>query len=652
MGKLVEQTLRTMYQGVSRQPSTVRLPGQVEDAENVMFSVVSGGFSKRPGTQFFADTLLTYNDHAFYSYERDSNEKYLVVIGYNGVSDVTSSSAHATINVYGSNGSIHTVTAPSTALNYLATNNPSQDLSFATVGDTTFIANRLKTVAIYASGGFHYDTMPHQLIRNADGTFTFQMYTSWNQRPNTGLTGAAAEAVIPSPDFVGNQISDLTFHRDRLAIASDETVFFSASGDYTNFWPKTAGQVIDSDPFGRTASTSSVNRIRAIVPFRKALFCSSDNAQFELTSNEALTPLTAQIDVATKYTSEHLCRPLGFRDELYFASKSGSSAVLFEYYYSDTSVGHTANDVLIHASGYVPAPITHLVSDTVTGTIMALSGTDRSTIYVYKTFWNGEEKAQSSWSKWSFGTGTIIQNFTNLDGHIYIALTRGGNLIVEKISLNENEKPSQFKYPVRLDALQYIVGTYDSSTQLTTFVSDYALDFTKMTAVTTTENSPAGSKGIVINPLTVTPSFNAGNGFFKGRFTLAGDKSGVPIYLGINYTMSVELSKQYLREGNDNATVTTGRLQLKRIYFDYKDSAFLQAVVTPHLRPSKTYTFNGSTVGGSIQASPDLLDGVFDAPVRSDGTTVKIKLINPSYLPCTVTSARWVGFFNEMTRQE
>ena len=100
MGKLVEQTLRTMYQGVSRQPSTVRLPGQVEDAENVMFSVVSGGFSKRPGTQFFAETLLTYNDHAFYSYERDSNEKYLVVIGYNGVSNPTSSSAQATIKVY------------------------------------------------------------------------------------------------------------------------------------------------------------------------------------------------------------------------------------------------------------------------------------------------------------------------------------------------------------------------------------------------------------------------------------------------------------------------------------------------------------------------------------------------------------------------
>ena len=70
MGKLVEQTLRTMYQGVSRQPSTVRLPGQVEEAENVLFSVVSGGFSKRPGTQFITATTHVDGETAFHSYER------------------------------------------------------------------------------------------------------------------------------------------------------------------------------------------------------------------------------------------------------------------------------------------------------------------------------------------------------------------------------------------------------------------------------------------------------------------------------------------------------------------------------------------------------------------------------------------------------
>ena len=648
MGKLVEQTLRTMYQGVSRQPDTVRLPGQVEEAENVLFSVVSGGFTKRPGTQFVTDvqldpvdpTAIDANDHAFHSYERDTDEKYLIVIGKD--TDDSSDYGLGNIAIFDPSGTEYNVYAENSALQYLSTDNPSQDLSFATTGDVTFIANKLQTVFLNEYGEFIQNTMPHQLVREADGTFSFQMYTSWTQRPNTGATGAAAEAIIPSPDFVGKGISDITFFRNRLSIVSDETVFFSASGDYVNFWPKTEGQVIDSDPFGRTASSSQVNKLRHVVAFRKALFCSAESAQFELSGDPAVTPTTTTIDVATQYTAEPLCRPIGFRDELYFASRSGSSAVLFEYFYSDKSVGHTASDVLIHASDYIPAPITCLVGDTVTGTLLALSGTDRSSIYVYKTYWDGENKAQSAWGKWTFGTGSVLHNLTITDGYVFILISRNGILSIEKMSLNAAETPTNFNYPLRLDALQYLVGAYDSVANTTTYTSAYPVDSTTMSAVADSVVSPLGSQGAVITPLSA--SYNS--------FVVAGDKSDTPIYLGFNYNMSVELSKQYLREGDNQATVTTGRLQLKRMYFDYKDTAFLQVVVTPDKRPSKTFTFNGTSLGSFIEATPELLSGVFDAPIRSDGSTVNIKITNPSYMPCTITSARWVGFFNEMTRQE
>jgi hypothetical protein len=643
MGKLVEQTLRTMYQGVSRQPDTVRLPGQVEEAENVLFSVVSGGFTKRPGTQFVADVQLDpvdATDHAFHSYERDTNEKYLIVIGKD--TNDTGNGGRCNIAIFDPSGTAYSLTAGTTALEYLSTDNPSQDLSFATTGDVTFIANKLKTVLIYEDGTFHHDTMPHQLVREADGTFSFQMYLEWGVRPDTGAVGAAAEAIIPSPDFVGKGISDITFFRNRFSFVSDETVFFSASGDYVNFWPKTEGQVIDSDPFGRTASSSQVNKLRHVVAFRKALFCSAESSQFELSGDPAVTPTTTTIDVATQYTSEPLCRPIGFRDELYFASRSGSSAVLFEYFYSDKSVGHTASDVLIHASDYIPAPITCLVGDTVTGTVLALSGTDRSTIYVYKTYWDGENKAQSAWGKWTFGSGSVLHNLTITDGDVFILISRNGILSIEKMSLNAAEKPTNFKYPLRLDALQYIVGAYDSVSNTTTYTSAFPVDATTMSAVADSVVAPIGSQGSVITPIS-----SSGNSFVVG-----GDKSGTPIYLGFNYNMSVELSKQYLREGDNQATVTTGRLQLKRMYFDYKDTAFLQVVVTPDKRPAKTFTFNGTSLGTIIEATPELLSGVFDAPIRSDGSTVTIKITNPSYMPCTITSARWVGFFNEMTRQE
>ena len=193
---------------------------------------------------------------------------------------------------------------------------------------------------------------------------------------------------------------------------------------------------------------------------------------------------------------------------------------------------------------------------------------------------------------------------------------------------------------MRLDGLQLLNGVYDSTDNRTTYTSAYTVTET-MQGITDTLTTDQSRSGIRVDPLTVTGS----------EFTVFGDTTLEPIYFGIPYPMNVELSKQYLREA-DNETITTGRLQLKRLYLDYKDSAFLQVEVTPYKRTTKTYTFNGSATGQSIQASPDLSSGTFDTPIRTEGSSATIKITNNSYLPCTVTSARWVGFFNEMTRQE
>lgn len=745
MGKLVEQTLRTLYQGVSRQPDTVRLPGQVEEATNAMFSVVSGGFSKRPGTHLHAKTSLVDAPTALYGYERDANESYLILI------------QNGTLYVYNNTGSQVTVTVESGA-SYLSANDSSQDFAFTTVADYTFIANKTVSVAMSTDGVFDSSTMPHILVRNADGTFTFKESSDYTERPaidpdyyvnpnitysltndaggrfkidadtgvvrvkdatlvnaatdttydievtatsvdgtsNThtftiyayassvgelidddtsldstdvngmvfenasegdlvGLTVFAEDRIknaepiiekvpedlIPTPDFVGQKLSDITFFRNRLGFVADETVYFSQASDYMNFWPKTVAQVIDSDAFGRTASSSQVNLLRYVVPFRKALFCSADTAQFELSADQALTPTATTIGLSTQYATESLCRPMGFRDELYFASRNGSNAVLFEYYYSDTSVGHTANDVLIHAAGYIPSPLVSLSGDTVTGTIFALSDADRSCIYVYRTFWSGEEKAQSAWSRWEFGQDSIIMGKAVIRGELFLVIKRNNEVLLERLPLNADQVPTNASMPIRLDTLQLLTGTYDSTTGLTTYVGTSELS-DDIAAILDSNSTPLARRGAVLSITSVS-----GN-----SFTVQGDYSDSPAFVGSNYNMVVEMSKQYLREGESETTVTTGRLQLKRMYFDYRASAHLEVVVTPKYRESKVYTFNGSSSGGSFSSTPVLQDGTFAVPIRSDGSTVNIQIQNPTYLPCTVTSAKWKGFFNETTRQE
>jgi hypothetical protein len=63
-------------------------------------------------------------------------------------------------------------------------------------------------------------TMPHLLIRQANGTFTFEQ-AEWGDRAVGDLIS------IPSPSFVGRQISDVFFFQNRLGILAGENVIMS-----------------------------------------------------------------------------------------------------------------------------------------------------------------------------------------------------------------------------------------------------------------------------------------------------------------------------------------------------------------------------------------------------------------------------------------
>jgi hypothetical protein len=71
-------------------------------------------------------------------------------------------------------------------------------------------------------------TMPHQLVRNADGSFTFGPVT-WEDR----LVGDLE--TNPNPSFVGAKINNLFFYRNRLGFLSNEAVILGRAGDYFNF---------------------------------------------------------------------------------------------------------------------------------------------------------------------------------------------------------------------------------------------------------------------------------------------------------------------------------------------------------------------------------------------------------------------------------
>ena len=83
-------------------------------------------------------------------------------------------------------------------------------------------------------------TMPHALVNNRNGTFSFKKLdeTTANAAGNDNYwkyREVGDDITNPFPSFKGLEIQNIFFHRNRLGLIANEQVVMSRPGDYFNF---------------------------------------------------------------------------------------------------------------------------------------------------------------------------------------------------------------------------------------------------------------------------------------------------------------------------------------------------------------------------------------------------------------------------------
>ena len=121
-------------------------------------------------------------------------------------------------------------------------------------------------------------------------------------------------------------------------------------------------------------------------------------------------------------------------------------------------------------------------------------------------------------------------------------------------------------------------------------------------------------------------------------------------YLGFNFTSLYTLSTQYLREPGKTgglSSITSGRLQVRTMSFDYSNTGFFQVVVTHNNRDPKTYSFNGYIIDNStaLLDRPVIETGTLRVPIQAQNTQHTVTVKSSSYLPVNVVSAEMEGFY-------
>ncbi|MRN79457.1 hypothetical protein [Brucella sp. 10RB9210] len=491
--------------------------------------------------------------------------------------------------------------------------------------------------------GFEASTMPHVLVREADGTFTFKQ-AKWDNRK------AGDEEITPAPSFVGGTVNDLAFFKNRLGLVSGENVVLSRSGSYFDFWRMTATALMDDDPIDVASAETNVSVLRHAVPFADRLVLFADQVQAHLMGNELLTPKTASMRITTAYQASPRVRPVASGDMLFFAVDRGQFSAIREYRVDASTGDATAEDNTAHVPQYIPGTVEKMAASTHEDILIVRTDKEPGSLFVYKYYWANDEKLQSSWSKWTFPGVSRVHDFWFVNSRLYLLVQRKNETFIETMDVQPGGTDDDMRFVVNLDHRYLQKGyerrTYDPYSDTTTVPTDH--DYSPLDFICVT----AGSDASPLSPGLRLQLREKGQGYVK----INGDVRSVPIYIGLEYEMRYRLSRVFIRRAGQNGgmiTITEGRLQLLQLLFQYSKSAYFRVDVTPMAQPTRTYFTNGRLMGDpeNVTDTVTLSDGTFTVPVLSKNDRVSIDIVSDSYLPCSILSAEWTAHYVQKSQR-
>ena len=495
------------------------------------------------------------------------------------------------------------------------------------------------------------DTMPHVLIRTADGNFRFTQvdgstYTisgtdydvpSWGERIVGDLDSS------PTPSFVDTKINDIYFHRNRLGFLADENVILSRSGEIFAFFNETVTDALDTDPIDVNVSHTKVSILKHAVAFDEKLLLFSDQTQFILTGGASLSPGSVSVNVTTEYETLDTVSPVGSGNNVFFAFNKGQFTGVREMYVESDGETNQGEDITANIPKYVPSDIFKFAiasNENILVTLSSKTG-QLNSLYIYQWFFANSKRLQSSWHKWTIGdaSDTTILNVDFIGTTLYLVIERSDGVYIETLDCAPASVDTGETYLTHLDRKldnTQITESYDAGTNLTTITLPYTIDNTMKLVGKSGASNKAGRD--------ITLASQTGS-----TITVSGDITGFNYFIGEQYEFTYTFSQQYLALGTNTTGSRTrireGRLQIRNWTVSFNDTGFFQSSVTPVGRDPSVATFTGTIVGTGLAGSVNLEDGDFTFAVQSRNENLTITLTNNSHLPCNFVNAEWEGYY-------
>ena len=497
-----------------------------------------------------------------------------------------------------------------------------------------------ETVAYDVETDLDPSTMPHALTRNVDtdGSVTGtpgEVFFRWQTVPWESRAVGDLES-NPWPSFVGNAISGLFHWQDRLGFLSDVNVVMSETSEPFNFFRTTVRDLVDSDRIDVAQAGSTVSLFHSATPHEDTLLLLSRKAVFIGSFEGTLSPSSFFIREIGPTESDPDVAPVTAGRSLFFIQNRGPYSALRELVRSGDTFRFAQADATVQCPSFVPAEPDILVAAPGSDLLFIHSPEDAQSVYVHRFFWSGEQKLQSSWTRYAFSCPVVGLGVVGSD--LRIVLDRGANGIhLESMSLNVDERDDGVEWLACIDSRfddqrAGITAVYDGGSNATTISLPYALVSGEAVVVLTKDGGECSIVG------------QSGTGVSPAWVEVSGDKTSEDLWLGVQYAGSFVIDKPLLKESTETGRYGTSDpvAQVLSGAFQHADSG--PYTVNVDFTDSRHFeSTSGPNVGGPgvVVGSVVLLSGshVFSVMGRED--EVGIQVYSDSPIQFAIQGVSW-----------
>ena len=501
--------------------------------------------------------------------------------------------------------------------------------------------------------------MPVVLIRTADGNFRISELdgSSYTVTTNSGNVTSEVpqwdDALVgddvtnPEPSFIGKNINKMLFFRNRFAILADENIVMTRPGDFTNFFAKSAIQLIASDPIDIAASSEYPAILFDGIQVNTGLLLFSKNQQFMLTTDsDTFSPTTAKINALSTYNFNFATNPISLGTTVGFLDNAGKHSRFFEM----AQIQREGEPQVIEQSAVVAKLFENdlkLISNSRENSIILFSEDSTSTLYGYRYFDQITERKLASWFRWTL-PGTIKYHCMQ-DDALYVILENGS-------------QRELLKYNIRMDDNTVALG--EDRVHMDYLMPVSSLASSAYSGGKTTFPKPSGLNGVgqiaaydIDDP--ANPPLAIGNYALVtvngSNLEINGDWTGQDFYIGYLYTMSITLptiyyvtqAQQKFRADTRSDTI------LHRVKLGFGPIGIYETVLSRTGRTDYTELFEVTPANLYSANSAITLDDnkLRTVPIYDRNINVSLTIKSTHPTPANFHTLTWEGVYNTKNYQ-